>query len=467
MIPSPANPSTPMIIKMKIEKYARRIFVRQLTDNDCGTACLKMILNYTNSPQECNMVADSDLSLLELKNLASKYRLSSKCVVMDAGFLKTNKVPCILHLLNESGRLHYVVCLGCRNSKEQTRFLVADPAHDIYYLSEDKLNERWASRAALFFTHLEPTPSVYARPVWQELLTSAFLPSIIWFVIPFFSVVLAMFSVAISWVLQKGMDNPYTNQKASVVSAILVLLLIITVFKAVLFYLKQHIHVLMNKGIYTKLFQGVFTHIDLLKASLVPYNQVYVRNLFGDLQKVQNGLQVMVSVILSDGAIFVVLLLLMACELPAAVIFELPFLIISVYSTLSKADEFSAGQHKLLLLAGDLEHTIRKTADQKAQKTDKSDRPPYDRYLKLLQALNVKANKQNLLFDSLGAVTVVAVLAYALSGVAKGNITYGELMTVVFASYFATTLCARICHASYAVMEAGYALRTLKNSGAC
>jgi len=80
--------------------HIRTTFVRQQNQNDCGIACLSMILNYagrkTDVPRARNniLIPDSNgLSLLELRDIARKLNLNSRCVEMEADFLRKFQHP--------------------------------------------------------------------------------------------------------------------------------------------------------------------------------------------------------------------------------------------------------------------------------------------------------------------------------------------------------------------------------------
>jgi ABC-type bacteriocin/lantibiotic exporter with double-glycine peptidase domain len=104
----------------------RRIFIRQLTQNDCGVACLSMVLNYSGRETEVNvfrertMISGEGLSLLELRNLAAELNLPARCVQMNIQFLRECCPPYILHMVNEYGEDHFQVYCGAKKHEMAT-----------------------------------------------------------------------------------------------------------------------------------------------------------------------------------------------------------------------------------------------------------------------------------------------------------------------------------------------------------
>jgi ABC-type bacteriocin/lantibiotic exporter with double-glycine peptidase domain len=80
-------------------KYPFQLFVRQITEDSCGTACLAMILKYTGRTSEAKSVSleevkQGGLTILELQQKAQKFGLDSRCVEMDL-LLQTPLRRCI------------------------------------------------------------------------------------------------------------------------------------------------------------------------------------------------------------------------------------------------------------------------------------------------------------------------------------------------------------------------------------
>ena len=132
----------------------KRTFIRQSTEDSCGTACLAMLLNYSGRKEDamkinCTEVLKGGLSLLELRLMAESVRLSCRCVEMEIPFLKTLNKPVILHTLNELGLHHYQICYGYFKKQNGNSFLMADPAIQVHYMEEGELEKNLGKQGGL------------------------------------------------------------------------------------------------------------------------------------------------------------------------------------------------------------------------------------------------------------------------------------------------------------------------------
>jgi ABC-type bacteriocin/lantibiotic exporter with double-glycine peptidase domain len=122
---------------MKSIHSIRKIFIRQINENDCGIACLSMIFNYAGRTKEAlelrhqALFKESGISLLELKIKAAIFDQAAKCVKLDLSYLRASDQPIILHMINENGNNHYQVCFGSVLRKKSRLYLMADPAHQV------------------------------------------------------------------------------------------------------------------------------------------------------------------------------------------------------------------------------------------------------------------------------------------------------------------------------------------------
>src|SRR5579863_8234141 len=117
-------------------RHIRKDFVRQVSENDCGIACLGMILNYTGRGSEISILRShintaNELSMLELKRIAEQFQITAQCVEMDIEYLRGIVMPCILHTKNLTGQYHYQVCYGAFKKQGKYKFLLADPARQV------------------------------------------------------------------------------------------------------------------------------------------------------------------------------------------------------------------------------------------------------------------------------------------------------------------------------------------------
>lgn len=124
-------------------------FVNQTSNNDCGLACLTMILKYFGIRTSFERLKenfnqnDKKMSVYDIVKL-SKQNGVEACGYKKV-FLNQIKLPCIIHLIDNE-KQHFVVLLKVLKNK----FLIADPARRIMYVDKDDLLKKYTGVAILF-----------------------------------------------------------------------------------------------------------------------------------------------------------------------------------------------------------------------------------------------------------------------------------------------------------------------------
>jgi len=116
-------------------------FVPQRDLNDCGLACIRMIMKYygmNNIPP--NVIdykpAESGISLLELSRIAEKIGFKTLSVRLTFNELRAAvKIPCIGHLKHN----HYVVICGVNKDL----VYIADPAVGLTTFERRQFLDNW------------------------------------------------------------------------------------------------------------------------------------------------------------------------------------------------------------------------------------------------------------------------------------------------------------------------------------
>ncbi|MBE7178484.1 MAG: hypothetical protein INR69_18930, partial [Mucilaginibacter polytrichastri] len=99
--------------------FLRPVFLRQLHADDCGTACLGMLLRVSGMQVTGEIlrqipVPPGGLSLLDLRQEASRFGIHGRCARMDLDTLSGMDVPAILLIENVFSERHYCLCFGSR-----------------------------------------------------------------------------------------------------------------------------------------------------------------------------------------------------------------------------------------------------------------------------------------------------------------------------------------------------------------
>ena len=124
-------------------------FVSQTSSNDCGAACLTMILRLNNINVNLDEIKNKlkiekdGISALEIVNLAKKYGFDAsgyKNMELDS----VNSIF-IAHLIKDKVQ-HFVVVLKVLKDK----VLIADPAKSVLYIDKDEFKKNYTKIALVF-----------------------------------------------------------------------------------------------------------------------------------------------------------------------------------------------------------------------------------------------------------------------------------------------------------------------------
>ncbi len=196
-------------------------FVNQESANDCGAACLTMILrlfgkriNLAEVKENLSFQQDGT-SAYEIINLSRKYGL------MAEGYknydLKNAAFPFIAHVITEGNLQHFVVVIRVTKNK----ILVADPASRVTYVNLSDFTERYTGIAITFKT-LE-----------KDFLEVDKIETIKIF---FLSIVLSLLTITSSYFLTNTLKSVSENPKVSNCIFMLLCLLFLLLTKELVNY---------------------------------------------------------------------------------------------------------------------------------------------------------------------------------------------------------------------------------------
>lgn len=145
-------------------------FYYQHDQMDCGPACLVMITSYYGRRyklqylRESSFLTKDGVSLLGINEASKKigFNTFTAKLTVDELYEQKNLFPCILHW-NQN---HFVVLRKTKQHifTKKHFFYIADPAHGMIKLSEEKFAASWLSNdnsgVALF---LSPTEKFYEK----------------------------------------------------------------------------------------------------------------------------------------------------------------------------------------------------------------------------------------------------------------------------------------------------------------
>lgn len=464
---------------MKNIHNIRKIFVRQLNESDCGIACLSMVLNYAGQKNDAQAIRyqftilENGVSLLQLKKLAGECHQEAKCVQMNTNHLRQAQYPCILHMVTEAGNNHFQVCFGSVLRNRSYFYLMADPAHQVHYLPEDELLNLWKSQTALIFKDLTERIGIHKVAYWNPLITVAKFPK--WLILSFalISIATAIFGIALTWVLQNGINDPLAGKKGNVVFATVILLLIISLFKNLLGYIKQQIMVTVSLQINEQLTLKILSRVySFSKLCYMQVSPSAIKKLIGDVQKIQNAIALLLGTIVADGTLILFCIIGLYYVMPVAVIPNLISVTIALVVSLKHLPSLIYQNSHLNGLAGIFEKSLLNIMQSRQEKgTDPLSEAKqiqiesHQRYIHLAKAIANKLGRINLITECIGTLNVITVIAIGLTILRKENTAYTSFMLAVVLTFYATTLTTKITSTLYAITDGSDSAIQLSNCG--
>lgn len=445
----------------------RKTFVKQLSTADCGPACLSMILNYSGRGAEIAAfrnritVTDIGMSLFEMRSEAQSLGFACRCVEMSLEYLRTLNKPVILHVLNQYNEYHYEVCFGSRTRNGKVEFLLADPARQLFYCDERQLDEMWESKAALYFDDLsdQPFDNLTIKWIWRSC--RSLVPPALWCSIPLINIGAMFCGVTITWTLQQGLKDSLADKSLSYLIALPLLLLIISMFKSLLAFVRQVILLMINTRISREFtFRFVENIISQHGPEIVDPGLISLKHGLSDTHKIQAGLATFVSCALTEGSFLLSALLLLGYFFPFACLIVVFYILISVivilksypiaaYLYAERRDTLANAEQKILSELPLLKRLNDKETSEKINEHQNL----HAGYINSERKIGMEAVKENLLLECIGNLTVMIVFTLGLLRLEK-NINYTTFMVSVVLSFLITSILPRLSASYFIIAEA-------------
>jgi len=438
----------------------KRIFVRQSTGQDCGIACLQMVFKYYGlhmgiSAAGCGLTAA--LSLAEMQCLCAANGVAARPVEMELAYLQTLKKPVILHILDEHSREHYVVFFQAVKQGGEAKFIIADPARNIYLMDEQELAEKWVSRAALYFEHDQIAPVKHPGG-WQLLWQFSRLPFALIPAFAVLSLVAAAFGVAVTWLLQRGMyDNRLVQGRIMI--AVLLFLVILYLGRGFANYLKQYLLIKVNIRLNETLIHQLIG--KLFEPAVERPRPVYnVHNYLLDIQKVQAAASAFIAVLCSDSILIAALLGAIFYFLPVAGLVDLLTFFIAVILIISFVPGHVAGNVKLSHRSRTMEkllesdylamNDLKSAIDSQLTATHTVN---FNGTMRLAEKVGDSLSRMMLWLDLLQTINLAIIFFIGFWQYNHNAISYDTAMIAVIMSYLLSAITPKINHALIVMYE--------------
>ncbi|NEQ34844.1 MAG: peptidase domain-containing ABC transporter [Okeania sp. SIO3I5] len=236
IVPVPILPKAST--EREINNFNKYPIILQQSEEDCGAACLASIAKYHGRNLTINRIRETigtnqqGTTLLGLKQGADTIGFNARSVKANPGIL--NKIdqaplPAIIHWQG----YHWVVLYG----KQGDKYVIADPAIGIRFLSEKELAEAWEDWVCLlvepdakrFFSEADEKVSSISRllrRVWyyRQIIIQVFL----------LNIVLGLLSIASPFLVQILTDDVLVRGDFQLLTSVVIAVIVMNIFSSCL-----------------------------------------------------------------------------------------------------------------------------------------------------------------------------------------------------------------------------------------
>ena len=249
----------------QIRKLFRPRFpiVRQYDETDCGPAALLSVLKFWGG--DAGLVAVRELAqtdvngttMLALLHAAESLGFRASGARGQFEDLKASALPCIAHVVLESGVTHYLIVYRIAGDS----VLVGDPARGVHTLSRKDFLSLWKTRSVLL---LSPTDNIVRStpPHWVPWILSYFRREEAWLSQSIFlGLIHTALGLLTALFMQQLIDRFIPSRTVPVLIAAGVFLLVLQGVRAASGYFRQRFLVELNKRVSTRVATDAISHL--------------------------------------------------------------------------------------------------------------------------------------------------------------------------------------------------------------
>jgi ABC-type bacteriocin/lantibiotic exporter with double-glycine peptidase domain len=335
---------------------------------------------------------------------------------------------------------------------------------------EHELEAAWQSKAALYFEDISFTKPGICQPVWRPLFSVSAFPAGLWLAIPFLNICTTLLGIALSWALQRGIDDSLAGKRRGLIVAVLFLLLIITIFKSMVTYIRQRVLIKLNNAVNEQFINAFIQKIiSRQDKNFIQINEGNLKIRMADIQKIQNAVSNFAAIMLSEGLLIILVLSGLFFVQPVIGMVNLIYLIMLLWLAVKNTPYLSYQTAYLNELSAVTEFSLLKEVQtpagpERSESRFKIHQENHNKYLLQARLIATRISRCNLLYECIGTVSVLMVFSLCLAEMQKMEMSYGTLMVLVITSYYVTVLMPRICNA-FAIIYDGIEAARLFNAG--
>jgi len=181
----------------------------------------------------------------------------------------------------------------------------------------------------------------------------------------------------------------------------------------------------------------------------------------GEIQKIQNAVLISIATLVSDGSLILLVLAAIIYTLPSVGYVNMAYLFIVCLLSIKSIPVLSFDYAHLNELSGESENLMTKELELQDDQSNMEfsqqrlllHHKNHDRYLKFARFIAIRISKMTLLYECIGAVSVISVFALGLVKLQQQQMEYSSFMVIVILSYFITALMPKICNSLYVIAE--------------
>ncbi|MGD1704821.1 peptidase domain-containing ABC transporter [Dapis sp. BLCC M229] len=236
IVPVPILPKAST--EREINNFNKYPIILQQSEEDCGAACLASIAKYHGRTLTINRIRETigtnqqGTTLLGLKQGADTIGFNARSVKANPGIL--NKIeqaplPAIIHWQG----YHWVVLYG----KQGDKYVIADPAIGIRFLSEKELAEGWEDWVCLL---VEPDPKRFFSEADEKVSSISRLVRRVWyyrqiiFQVFILNIVLGLLSIASPFLVQILTDDVLVRGDFQLLTSVVIAVIVMNIFSSCL-----------------------------------------------------------------------------------------------------------------------------------------------------------------------------------------------------------------------------------------
>jgi len=426
------------------QKKAKKTFVLQHDQSDCGVACLSSLINYYGGNEVLEKLrrlsgtTRQGTTLLGLYQAANQLGFSAEGNEADIKTLMEHPSPVILHTTIKERLQHYIICYGYDNGK----FIIGDPAKGIITYTPEELKKLWKSKKCLT---LNPTKK-FETSVNQRIAKKQWFVNLIKKDIRLikFSVLLgigiAVLGMAMAIFSQKLIDEilPSRDFKKLVMGIVLVTLLLL--IKIAFTALRDYFLIKQTKDFNNRIinhFYSSLLHLPKLFFDTRKIGELVSR--LNDTQRVQRVIKTIVGNVIINALITVIstaFLFYYSWKTGLIAVSSLPFFFLLVYGfnkRIIKAQKrvmqgYALSESNYITSMQGIATIKNNNVQQHFQKINEVIYGDYQEKTFHLGKIHIRLSLYSGLFS---VIFLVGILTYTSVEVFNDNLQLGELMAIL------------------------------------